>query len=179
MLVRILHRNCVPLSYVTNLMYRIRHISGGEVVDLMNKRIDNRMTETEILAIFADVCEVRPQTCCKRTPTNILVTNIVKAILWMHSCNPVIIHRDLKVENVLVSHDGVYKLCDYGSATTVDSVDSIISEGRIEALEDDINKQTTLQYRAPELIDVSRNRPISEKIDIWVCIQYHCFPLVV
>jgi hypothetical protein len=30
------------------------------VVDLMNKRMDNRMTETEILAIFADVCEVRP-----------------------------------------------------------------------------------------------------------------------
>lgn len=69
---------------------------------------------------------------------------------------------------MLVSDDGNYKLCDYGSATTVDSVDTIISQGRIEALEDDINRQTTLQYRAPELIDVSRHRPISEKIDIWV-----------
>ena len=32
---------------------------GGEVVDLMNRRIDNgRMTEPEIINIFADVCEV-------------------------------------------------------------------------------------------------------------------------
>jgi hypothetical protein len=32
---------------------------GGEVVDLMNSRIDKeRMTESEIVNIFADVCEV-------------------------------------------------------------------------------------------------------------------------
>lgn len=89
----------------------------------------------------------------------------------MHSCKPAIMHRDLKVENVLVSDDGIYKLCDYGSATTVDTVDSILSQGRIEVLEDDISTQTTLQYRAPELIDVSRHRPISEKVDIWVRMQ--------
>jgi hypothetical protein len=28
-------------------------------VDMMNKRMNNRMTELEILNIFADVCEVR------------------------------------------------------------------------------------------------------------------------
>lgn len=86
----------------------------------------------------------------------------------MHYSKPPILHRDLKVENLLVSDHGVYKLCDFGSATTLSSLDSILVEGKIEALAEDINSQTTLQYRAPELVDVSRRMLISEKIDVWV-----------
>jgi AP2-associated kinase len=86
----------------------------------------------------------------------------------MHSSKPPILHRDLKVENLLVSELGVYKLCDFGSATTLSSLENIIEEGNIEALAEDINRQTTLQYRAPELVDVSRRMLISEKIDVWV-----------
>lgn len=36
----------------------------------------------------------------------------------MHSQVPAIIHRDLKIENLLISADGKIKLCDFGSATT-------------------------------------------------------------
>ena len=41
--------------------YGIWFLSGGEVVDMMNKRMGNRMNESEILHIFADVCEVSCQ----------------------------------------------------------------------------------------------------------------------
>src|SRR5260221_1370401 len=37
----------------------------------------------------------------------------------------------------------------------------------IRALEADLNKPTTLQYRAPEMVDVYSKRPINEKSDIW------------
>lgn len=35
----------------------------------------------------------------------------------MHSQVPPIIHRDLKIENLLISGDSTIKLCDFGSAT--------------------------------------------------------------
>ena len=35
----------------------------------------------------------------------------------MHSQNPPIAHRDIKIENVLYSN-GKYKLCDFGSCST-------------------------------------------------------------
>ncbi|KAJ2957447.1 hypothetical protein NQZ79_g6874 [Umbelopsis isabellina] len=130
-----------PYNY--EVLILMEYGSGGEVVDMMNKRMNNRMTEHEILDIFAD------------------------AVLWMHSSKPPILHRDLKVENLLVSEQGVYKLCDFGSATTLSSLDDIIAEGKIEVLAEDINRQTTLQYRAPELVDMSRRMLISEKIDVW------------
>lgn len=36
----------------------------------------------------------------------------------MHSLPEPIIHRDLKIENLLISNDSTIKLCDFGSATT-------------------------------------------------------------
>lgn len=40
-----------------------------------------------------------------------------KALAHMHSQNPPIVHRDMKIENLLISKDGAIKLCDFGSAT--------------------------------------------------------------
>lgn len=55
-------------------------------------------------AFDADViCRIFYQTC--------------KAVSHMHSQTPEIIHRDLKIENLLISSDGSIKLCDFGSAT--------------------------------------------------------------
>ena len=41
------------------------------------------------------------------------------AVATLHGSNPPLIHRDLKLENLLInsSHNGI-KLCDFGSATS-------------------------------------------------------------
>jgi AP2-associated kinase len=66
---------------------------------------------------------------------------------------------------VLIASSRCYKLCDFGSAATPRVAGTSASECR--AIEEDIQKLTTLQYRSPEMVDVYRRLPIDEKSDIW------------
>ncbi|PGH20425.1 NAK/BIKE protein kinase [Polytolypa hystricis UAMH7299] len=121
--------------------------AGGGLIDFMNTRLQNRLTEPEILKIFTDVAE---------------------GLACMHYLKPPLLHRDLKVENVLIAQNGssyMYKLCDFGSTAPPRPAATSAAEGRL--IEDDVQRHTTLQYRSPEMIDVYRNQPIDEKSDIW------------
>ncbi|KAF8910082.1 hypothetical protein CPB84DRAFT_1764569 [Gymnopilus junonius] len=122
----------------------MEYCPGGGIIDMMNRRLRERLTEAEILQIFVDVCE---------------------GVAYMHSSRPPLLHRDLKVENILQSSPTSFKLCDFGSAATVQNLPSNTQE--VRALEADLNKHTTLQYRAPEMVDVYSKRPINEKSDVW------------
>jgi len=86
----------------------------------------------------------------------------------MHYLKPPLLHRDLKVENVLITstgHSKRFKLCDFGSTAPPRPAATTAAECRL--IEDDVQKHTTLQYRSPEMIDVYRKQPIDEKSDIW------------
>nr|XP_054109543.1 cyclin-G-associated kinase isoform X1 [Callithrix jacchus] len=98
-----------------------------------------------------------------------------RAVQHMHRQKPPIIHRDLKVENLLVSNQGTIKLCDFGSATTISHYpDYSWSAQRRALVEEEITRNTTPMYRTPEIIDLYSNFPIGEKQDIWAlgCILY-------
>ncbi|KAH0925548.1 hypothetical protein HID58_017804, partial [Brassica napus] len=71
----------------------------------------------------------------------------------------------LTAENLLLSSDGQWKLCDFGSVSTNHKVFERAEEMGIE--EDNIRKHTTPGYRAPEMWDLFRREVISEKVDIW------------
>jgi len=43
---------------------------------------------------------------------------LLKGLAWIHSKK--IAHRDLKPENVLLSKDGIIKICDFGSSKIID-----------------------------------------------------------
>lgn len=125
----------------------MEYCSGGGLIDFMNTRLQHRLTEPEILHIFSDVAE---------------------GVATMHYLKPPLLHRDLKVENVLittVSGNKIYKLCDFGSTAPPRPAATTAAEGRL--IEDDVQRHTTLQYRSPEMIDVYRKQPIDEKSDIW------------
>ncbi|KAL3419590.1 Serine/threonine-protein kinase ppk30 [Phlyctema vagabunda] len=121
--------------------------NGGGLIDFMNTRLQNRLTEPEILKIFSDVAE---------------------GVACMHYLKPPLLHRDLKVENVLISSMGGskrFKLCDFGSTAPPRPAATTATECRL--IEDDVQKHTTMQYRSPEMVDVYRKQPIDEKSDIW------------
>lgn len=125
----------------------MEYCAGGGLIDFMNTRLQKRLTEPEILDIFADVAE---------------------GVACMHYLRPPLLHRDLKVENVLIARTGSscrYKLCDFGSAAPPSPAAN--NPAAYQLLEEDIQKHTTLQYRSPEMIDVYRKLPIDEKSDIW------------
>ncbi|XP_038641486.1 AP2-associated protein kinase 1 isoform X2 [Scyliorhinus canicula] len=127
---------------------------GGQVVNLMNQRLQTGFTENEVLQIFCDTCE---------------------AVARLHQCKMPIIHRDLKVENILLHDKGHYVLCDFGSATNKSQNPQV--EG-VNAVEDEIKKYTTLSYRAPEMVNLYCGKTITTKADIWAlgCLLYKlCF----
>ncbi|KAI0094383.1 hypothetical protein BDY19DRAFT_16672 [Irpex rosettiformis] len=122
----------------------MEYCPGGGIIDMMNRRLRERLTEAEILTIFVDVCE---------------------GLAAMHALKPPLLHRDLKVENILQSSATSYKLCDFGSATSVHKVPSTGEE--LRALQADLDRHTTMQYRAPEMVNLMQRRPIDEKSDVW------------
>ncbi|XP_058644861.1 AP2-associated protein kinase 1 isoform X2 [Onychostoma macrolepis] len=127
---------------------------GGQVVNLMNQRLQTGFNEQEALQIFCDTCE---------------------AVARLHQYKTPIIHRDLKVENILLHDRGHYVLCDFGSATM--KFQNPQSEG-VTVVEDEIKKYTTLSYRAPEMVNLYNGKIITTKADIWAmgCLLYKlCF----
>jgi len=56
----------------------------------------------------------------------------------------------MKVENLLIGNDGLVKLCDLGSCSTDHRI--LRNGTEIGYAKEDIEKHTTLAYRAPEQV---------------------------
>ncbi|KAM6034985.1 AP2-associated protein kinase 1 isoform 7-T7 [Theristicus caerulescens] len=142
--------NSVSSGDVWEVLILMDFCRGGQVVNLMNQRLQTGFTEHEVLQIFCDTCE---------------------AVARLHQCKTPIIHRDLKVENILLHDRGHYVLCDFGSATN--KFQNPQTEG-VNAVEEEIKKYTTLSYRAPEMVNLYSGKLITTKADIWAlgCLLY-------
>ncbi|XP_013184450.1 cyclin-G-associated kinase [Amyelois transitella] len=131
--------------------------TGGSLMEALQNRGQAFPLQT-ILRVFYQMC---------------------RAVQHMHAQVPPIAHRDLKLENFLISSEGTIKLCDFGSATTdVYSPNPSWSANQRNMLEENLAQFTTPMYRAPELLDTWDNRKIDHEVDVWAlgCILYTlCF----
>ncbi|CEP61178.1 serine/threonine protein kinase AKL1 LALA0_S02e08460g [Lachancea lanzarotensis] len=117
---------------------------NNSLLDYMNQRLATKLSEPEIVKIMFDVS---------------------RALAQMHHLPVPLIHRDIKIENVLVDAENNFKLCDFGSTSTCLPVANTHQE--IAILTNNIYIHTTPQYRSPEMIDLYRCLPVDEKSDIW------------
>ena len=83
-----------------------------------------------------------------------LLRQICDAILYLHQRQ--IIHRDIKLENILLSEDGYsckVKLADFG-----------LSEQLVDGESTHRSRSGTREYQAPEIVE---GRPYGRPSDIW------------
>lgn len=120
--------------------------AGQTVISMLQQELSlgHRLLENLVLKIFTDVCQ---------------------AVARLHHRTKPITHRDLKVENILQDFSNNFVLCDFGSCTT--TVMNPQDEG-VAQCEEQIQRFTTLAYRAPEMINLYSGSVISTKADIWV-----------
>ena len=102
-----------------------------------------------------------------------IFNQILLGVNAMHSQNPPIAHRDLKIENIL-KKKRYYKLCDFGSASDEPFDPKISDEFVKEQNFANFEKHSTLYYRAPEMCDRYGEHIVNEKVDIWAlgCVLY-------
>jgi AP2-associated kinase len=139
-------------------------LQSDNVLQLMNSRLlqNKWFTHKEILDIFCDICEAVGM---KNVDSKYRI--LINSARLHHSKTPVI-HRDLKVENILIDRRTnigrpIYVLCDFGSATTK----VLTKEHYTHAfMEEEIQRYTTLSYRSPEMIDLFTGIPIGLWINI-------------
>lgn len=123
--------------------------SNNSLLHHMNAHIKTKLAEPEILKIMLDIAQ---------------------GIYEMHKLK--LIHRDIKIENVLIDSENQFKLCDFGSTSS--RINPPKDQREFQLISHDILYQTTPQYRSPEMIDLYKGSPIDEKSDIWAfgCFSY-------
>lgn len=122
----------------------MEYCENNGLIDFMNTRLVNKLTEKEIVDIMYQV---------------------TIGVAMCHHLRPPLIHRDIKIENVLIDSNHVFKLCDFGSSVNYMAPPKNPQE--LQLMKDDLMQHTTPQYRAPEMIDLTKGFPIDDKLDIW------------
>ena len=138
-------------SEVYEVRLLMENATGGTLLDMMNSRLRSGMKGFE-----SDVISK-------------VLKDIVKAIAALHfHKNGVIVHRDLKIENILMNGRGDFVICDLGSATKRIVNTEAMAASEIMVYEEELNKVTTQLYKSPEMVDLYSGGVIGSGVDIWV-----------
>ena len=102
-----------------------------------------------------------------------IMGQIANGLMYLHNLG--IVHRDLKLENVVRGIDEKWKIIDFGSCTTnmIENFGQLNPKEK-EIFREEIDSVTTNVYQAPEQILINTTAPVKEKVDIWAlgCITF-------
>ncbi|CAG8502167.1 16020_t:CDS:10, partial [Acaulospora morrowiae] len=154
----------VPLTYslefIFNELYVLKNFKHENIVDFKESylRWDGKNREVWIAmekCALGDVTS-RAGKISEREVSRI-ARELLQALKHLHSNG--VIHRDLKLSNILADVNNQIKLADFG----ISSLEPISTTAMVG----------TIPYMAPDVVLVSPDRPYDTKVDIWslgVCI---------
>ncbi|VDK55299.1 unnamed protein product, partial [Anisakis simplex] len=123
---------------------------------LMRLRHNNIVHLKEVAVVFHDLASLLDTMAVPFTEPQLkcIFIQLLQALLYLHNAN--IVHRDLKVSNLLLTDDGCVKVADFGLARMYG-----------DPTEEMTPKVVTLWYRSPELLLGSKHQ--GPYVDIWAC----------
>ncbi|TDL20565.1 kinase-like protein [Rickenella mellea] len=103
-----------------------------------------------------------------------IVRGVAAGLHFLHGLKPVVVHGDLRAENILIDWDGKPLIADFGLARIIDSqASSIVATS--------FNGKGTMRWQAPELLNASRfggeNHGVTTKSDVYAfaCVCWEIF----
>lgn len=145
----------------TGLLLSIKH---QNIISLKEVVIGGNLTD---LFLVMEFCEhdIQELLDCKKTPFSVsevkcIMVQLLQGLHFLHS--NFIVHRDLKLQNLFITDEGILKIGDFGLARKYSIP--------LKSMSPEV---VTLWYRAPELL--LRAPDQTTAIDMWsVSIFKHC-----
>lgn len=121
-------------------------VIGLDLVDELNGKLYLEFASKGTLKQLCRTQHLSPETLLS------ILQNISRGCAHIHARG--YIHKDLKLDNILILADGCAKISDFGSAIAIDAFDSCKSVG-------------TLLFSAPEALKGQATQEFSTKLDVW------------
>tara|TARA_E500000178_G_C16961755_1_gene726386 strand:+ start:602 stop:1501 length:900 start_codon:yes stop_codon:yes gene_type:complete len=97
--------------------------------------------------------------------------NILRGLAYLHNRKPkILIHRDIKTKNILISPSGIPKISDFGlskfvSDSNLKESNSLENMSKLQNIDSDLSYGIgTIRYMSPEMLNL---KDYNCKIDIW------------
>ncbi|KAH9571645.1 hypothetical protein CY35_02G105200 [Sphagnum magellanicum] len=87
-----------------------------------------------------------------------IIIGVAQGLAHLHKCNPIIVHLDIKPQNILLDEDYTPKLADFGLAKILDGKDEDVMQLA------STSTPGTLGYMAPEILE---KKQASTKSDVY------------
>ena len=146
--------NMKKILYETNLMKRLNHPNITKILEVFHD-------EGYMLIIMEYInggnlfSFVKKRRKLSEKTAKFLFRQIIQGIKYIHSQN--IVHRDIKLENIIIDFNNNVKICDFGIGKILKHSDELINE-----------KCGTPMYMAPEIILSNNSKAYKGfPIDIW------------
>ena len=146
--------NMKKILYETNLMQKLNHPNITKILEMFedDKFIFIIMEYINGGNLFSFVKKRRKLT---EKIAKILYKQIILGIKHIHSKN--IVHRDIKLENILIDLNNTVKICDFGIGVILDSENQLLYD-----------QCGTPMYMAPEILLSSKKKGYKGfPVDIW------------
>ncbi|KAJ8117610.1 hypothetical protein ONZ43_g4172 [Nemania bipapillata] len=96
-----------------------------------------------------------------------LFAQLISGVGYLHKKG--IVHRDLKLENLLLDRNRNIIITDFGFANTFDASDELTEEEELNLPDRDFVKRTGLDKTKPNELVVSDSLYTGRKVDVWSC----------